>query len=670
MATDEGPSDGRLRSRRLTSTFLPRFLLAFLAAVAFEGANSLLPMLSMVVTLEPLPAVPFLSGVLFGWTGIFGSLIGQISYRLLLLDPTGNGSLDLYRYLGLPLSYLPIGIVGYLAFRLIPEVGRGFPNARSYGALVLGGVAGGVVTSLVLRLLPLEGLAYEGGFLVQSASNLVSILLLGPPVLLIASRWLRPLMVPIPEESSLPTPFPANLDLHGLGPQLEARMVLFLLALITITATVVPLAKSTPQVGGWTLLGYLGLVVWAAMAHGLRGGLLATSFSGILYLAGRAYIDRDLLPDDPDLYAVGLYADFVVFSVVAVVVGAGREEEISLRRDREQREHQLTILNEMADLLQSSLSFEEAYRIIKINTRRLFPRQSGALSMLRDAELLEAAVTWGTPTTETFFRTGGCWALRRGQPYLTRAGGTKPFCPHFPQATGETFCVPLVAQGETLGVLHLEDPNRLSQRLRDLALSAAKQIDLALANLRLRESLRQQSIRDALTGLFNRRYMSEVLRRETYRSQREGEPFVLVLFDIDHFKKFNDTYGHEAGDLVLRRIAGYLQEQTRPQEIFCRWGGEEFVHLQLGASLEDGRDRAEDIRCGVRALEMEYEGLALGPVTLSLGVAAFPSHGEREEDVLRAADEALYRAKARGRDQVVLAEEVISDENLDSTITH
>jgi len=559
-----------------------------------------------------------------------------------------------YRCFGLPLSYVPIGVAGYLAFRLIPGVGRGFPNARSYGALVLGGVAGGILTSTFFQL-PL------GGFLVHAASNLVSILLIGPPVLLLGSRWRRPQMVELPDESRLDVPFPANLDLQGLGTHLHARMTLFLLALIAITATVVPLAKSTPQVGGWPLLGYLGLVVWAAMAHGLRGGLLATSFSGILYLAGRAYIDRDLLPDDPALYAVALYADFVVFSVVAVVVGAGREEEIRLRREREQRELQLTILNEMADLLQSSLSSEEAYRIIALNTRRLFPRQSGALSMLRGAELLEVVVTWGTPSTERFFRTGGCWALRRGQPYVARAQGSKPLCPHFVDALGETFCVPLIAQGETLGVFHLEDPHGLSQRLRDLARAAAKQIDLALANLNLRESLRQQSIRDSLTGLFNRRYMTEVLRRETYRSHREEQPFVLILFDIDHFKKFNDTYGHEAGDLVLRKIAEYIQEQARKGEVVCRWGGEEFVYLQLGAVLEEGRRRAEELRHGVRQLRMEYEGLSLGPVTLSLGVAAFPHHGDREEDVLRAADEALYRAKALGRDQVAMAQAAIAE---------
>ena len=629
------PSRGRM--------LILRFGIALLAAIAVETANSLLGRFT-VVTLEPLPAMAFLAGVLFGWPGILGTLSGQIFYRFTFLE-----ALSPLDHLTIPLSYAPIGIAGYLAFRLVPRAGRGFPNARSYGALVAGGLAGGAVTALLFQL-------PAGGFLVLLASNLVSILLLGPPVMLLASRGQDSWWVDLPDEGRLPVPFPQNLDLQGQPQDLHGRLFLFLLTLVTITSVVVPLAHSTPQVGGWTLLGYLGLVVWAAMAHGLRGGLLATSFSGILYLAGRAYIDRDLLPDDPNLYAVGLYADFVVFSVVAVVVGAGREEECRLRQEMERREKKLRVLNEMADLLQASLNLKEAYAIVDQKVEQLLPGLVGDLSLMKDGDFLERTVRWGAPSGRSMFAPEDCWALRRGRPYHVGDTSRHPACAHIAPEAQDSFCVPLVAHGETLGVLHLEGSGRLPETHRALALSAGKQIALALANIQLRDSLRAKSIRDPLTGLFNRRYMNETLHREIHRARREDRSIAILIADIDHFKNFNDTYGHEAGDRVLQTLAEYLQTQARKEDIVCRWGGEEFVWVQLGADLQNGRLRAEEIRRGVQELTLDYEGHDLGPVTLSVGVASFPLHGASEETVMRAADAALYRAKDRGRNRVVVAQ--------------
>jgi diguanylate cyclase (GGDEF)-like protein len=189
-----------------------------------------------------------------------------------------------------------------------------------------------------------------------------------------------------------------------------------------------------------------------------------------------------------------------------------------------------------------------------------------------------------------------------------------------------------------------------------LAVTVAEQFALALANLRLRETLRGQSIRDPLTGLFNRRYMEETLDRELRRAERERRALSLILLDIDRFKSFNDTFGHEAGDTVLASLGALLRSTLRAGDVACRYGGEEFVLILPAASLADAHRRAEEIRESIRGLRVSLGGRPLEAVRCSMGVAAFPEHGEEGDALLRAADAALYRAKGEGRDQVVLAD--------------
>ncbi len=635
-----------------------RFALAATAAASMERINTWLGGFT-VVALEPLPALAFLTGALFGWTGVIACLLGQITYRcgFLSLPWPEMTSTEIWSCARVPLAYLPIGLCGHLTFRSAEGLGRGFPNARSYAALVGSAFLGGLATALLFDLPP-------GAVLVHSASNFASVLLVAPPVLLLADRFLRPWMAEIRGEARLPKPFPANLAIGDQTGDMTGRLLLILCAMLLVTGLVVPLAQRIPLVGGWPLLGYLGLVVWASLGHGLRGGLFVTSLSGIFYLAGRSFIDRDFLPDDPALYAAGLYADFVVFSVVAVVLGSGREGELALLRERADGEHRATILNEMADLLQASLDREEVCEIVLRFAQRLFPDESGALCLLSPASgSLQAKVRWGDPGTSSPFSTEDCWSLRRGRPHFRDVSSRihpaqSPPCPHLSEVGGSTtFCVPLIAQGETLGVFYLEDgAGRLQPAKRHLAVAASRQIALALANLDLRHSLLEQSIRDPLTGLFNRRYLNETLHRERIRAIRQGSSFVILLADIDHFKRFNDTHGHIAGDVVLCALASFLKEQSRGEDIVCRWGGEEFIWVQLGSDLDAGLRRAEEICRGVRELELSHEGRDLGTISLSIGVAAYPHHGSTEDCVIQAADAALYRAKEQGRNRVVCAE--------------
>jgi diguanylate cyclase (GGDEF)-like protein len=173
---------------------------------------------------------------------------------------------------------------------------------------------------------------------------------------------------------------------------------------------------------------------------------------------------------------------------------------------------------------------------------------------------------------------------------------------------------------------------------------------LITANQRLQE----QAMHDTLTGLYNRRYLMESFERELHRARRGKEHLGVMIIDIDHFKRFNDTFGHAAGDEVLRSVANFMLTLVRGEDILCRFGGEEFVLVQVKASAEAIMQRAEKFRQGVGNHEIEHDGQRLGPVTLSIGISMFPDHGTSAQAVLQAADTALYRAKNSGRNRVVM----------------
>jgi diguanylate cyclase (GGDEF)-like protein len=219
-----------------------------------------------------------------------------------------------------------------------------------------------------------------------------------------------------------------------------------------------------------------------------------------------------------------------------------------------------------------------------------------------------------------------------------------------------------MAQNEALGIVSLQRrasqdrmeplPRSSSEDVRQLAGVLARQVALALGNLKLKESLKNQSICDPLTGLFNRRYMEESLEREFSRANRSKTTVAIIMMDIDHFKRFNDTFGHQAGDALLRSLGDLLKRNTRGQDIACRYGGEEFVIVLSDSNLAGALQRAEILRQQVKQLSVEYAGQLLGAVSVSIGVALFPDHGTTMGDVLRASDQALYCAKREGRDRV------------------
>jgi diguanylate cyclase (GGDEF)-like protein/PAS domain S-box-containing protein len=327
----------------------------------------------------------------------------------------------------------------------------------------------------------------------------------------------------------------------------------------------------------------------------------------------------------------------------------------------EQRAREITLLNDMGDLLQTCRTEEEAYIVVSQIMTRLFPNESGTLYILSPSRTLaEGMAHWGSLTLPQTLVPDDCWALRRGHMHVSQQTSVGLVCQHLQTPLPAcALCVPMMAQSEMLGIFHLcREQGVFSEATKQLAITVAEHIALALATLRLQETLRHQAIRDSLTGLYNRRYMEESLEREMGRAIRRSSSLGVIMLDLDHFKRFNDTYGHAAGDAVLRELGAFLKSHIRSEDIACRYGGEEFALIILDADLHSVRRIAEHMCASVHHLNVWSHGQSLGRVTLSLGAAIFPEDGTTADEVIRAADAALYQAKAQGRDRVVLSQDI------------
>jgi diguanylate cyclase (GGDEF)-like protein/PAS domain S-box-containing protein len=367
-------------------------------------------------------------------------------------------------------------------------------------------------------------------------------------------------------------------------------------------------------------------------------------------------------------------APLVVATIVDITARANLQEQLAqaheeLRRhadELEERGREMSLLAQMGELLESCQTLDEAYAVIAGIAGPLFPGDAGALYALASSRTAaEAVATWGSPPPmRSVFHPTDCWALRRSRLHVVHDGDPELRCPHVeePISTG-LLCEPLAAQTETLGLLHVQVRRRAAGKSRAALLAnrerlvktLGEQVALALANIRLRGTLREQSSRDPLTGLFNRRYMEESLDREVRRAAREGYGLGLLMADLDKFKQLNDAFGHLAGDDELRKIGAFLATAVRGEDVACRFGGEEFVVMLPKASLDDTRRRAEALREGIKAYQPDEPNRLYPPVTMSVGVAAYPEHGTSVEQLILAADSAMYRAKVQGRDRVVVA---------------
>ena len=338
------------------------------------------------------------------------------------------------------------------------------------------------------------------------------------------------------------------------------------------------------------------------------------------------------------------------------------QELEELVAELKQRNAEMLLLNGISDYLQSCLTVAEACATIATLSQPLFPEISGAIFMITNSrDILEIVTSWGNRLcSKTIFHPKDCWALRRGRLHWIGSEKHDLFCNHIDHQNPplESLCIPMIAQGETIGLLYLcaSKPDILTENKQQIARGVAEQLGLAIANITLREKLLNQSIRDPLTGLFNRRYLEEFLTKEIARADRNQYAVGIIMIDLDHFRQFNNTLGHDAGDLVLKEIGKLLNNMIRTSDVACRYGGEEMTLILPEASLEAAYQKADEIRKAIEQLELNYKGKMMESITASLGVACYPDRGTTGCAVIQAADAALYRAKAAGRNQVIVAD--------------
>lgn len=340
----------------------------------------------------------------------------------------------------------------------------------------------------------------------------------------------------------------------------------------------------------------------------------------------------------------------------------GASELQSALGDARQLAETLRRLSLLGEMLQSCREPDEAIAVIERALPPLLPDMSGCLALINPSHnAVEARMHWGTrgaDLADGVFAPDECWALRRSQAHPGFGEIAAPPCAHLVHAgvtAGHTLCLPLSAQGQVLGVLSLVAEHAFDPNSRELMLTVGDQLALAIANLRLQQSLREQSIRDPLTGLFNRRYLEASLPRELARAERRGSHVALLMLDLDHFKRYNDSHGHDAGDALLAQFGTTLTRLCRGEDIPCRYGGEEFTVVLVDIDAESALARAEAIRSATSHIELRHRSQRLPAPSVSVGVA-MSSEGITPEELKRTADQALYRAKREGRDRVVVHE--------------
>lgn len=329
-------------------------------------------------------------------------------------------------------------------------------------------------------------------------------------------------------------------------------------------------------------------------------------------------------------------------------------------QELEQRTKEMTLLSEMGDILRACFTTEEIYDVIMRVAREIFPKQGGALFVIGPSRnIVESVAEWGDVSgLELTFTPDECWALRRGRVHLVEDIRVGLLCKHLhaPSPSGY-LCVPMMAQSEAVGVLHLRIPEgrQMPEAKRRVAMAMAEHVAMALSNLRLHERLRNQSIRDQLTGLFNRSFMEESLELELRRASRSQLPLSVIMLELDNFQSINDNYGLDVGDSILRRTGMLLQANVRKGDIACRYSNQTYVILLPQSNYEISRQRAENLCSFARNLEVKYQGTQVGHISASVGLAVFPGHGQTAEILLRSAEAALNRAKSSGGDCIIVA---------------
>ncbi len=320
------------------------------------------------------------------------------------------------------------------------------------------------------------------------------------------------------------------------------------------------------------------------------------------------------------------------------------------------------LLSAIAEMLQSAADREDADDILRAGVAKLLPGLGGALYCFNNSrDRLDLSTAWPgagdgpRPEAPDHIASGICWAIKRGKPHRNLGEPGALRCRHCLPGTS-SLEIPMAARGELYGLLELtasgDDADQRLGEARQIAGALADAMSLALSSIALREQLRNQALRDPLTGLYNRRFMEEMLDRSVQDAERRRAPLSAMMIDLDHFKMLNDQFGHATGDAVLRQVATTVMAVLRGSDVACRYGGEELAVLMPDCDMDLALAKAEQIRSAIAGISRDGR---VPPITASLGVASRPETAARAEDLLSQADTALYAAKQQGRDRVVAA---------------
>lgn len=333
------------------------------------------------------------------------------------------------------------------------------------------------------------------------------------------------------------------------------------------------------------------------------------------------------------------------------------------------KNEKITLLLEMSDVMLACNSLKELSEIIAKYCGKILNHTSGLFYIMHPSKnYLDATATWGTPISKNSdFVPDECWALRLGHIHSTGTSDKELICEHARVDVKDQLsylCVPLRAQSETYGLLYVEISSingvpRLITGNERMWINAFAEISaLSLANIRLRDNLRYHSMRDSLTSLYNRRYLEEFLLKLIHQSDRANMPIAVMMLDIDYFKRINDVYGHDVGDIVLKELSQLFSNEIRQGDLAARYGGEEFIIVLYNTSEDIAKIRAEEIKKAVSQLQFRYGAEKTSSITISIGISVFPNDGKTASELIAVADKALYFAKNSGRNKVVMSSEI------------
>ncbi|CAH7146411.1 Diguanylate cyclase [Vibrio chagasii] len=336
------------------------------------------------------------------------------------------------------------------------------------------------------------------------------------------------------------------------------------------------------------------------------------------------------------------------------------EEEQKKQDERiRQRTHEIELMHRLANMLAACNNMVEAQQIVSDILPRILGKVNGSVSLMRASRnQLITQLDWGdTWPGSTSFAPEECWSLRKGRAHQSNDDFHSLTCGHMHEMeNNQTLCIPLTAHGNTIGIMHLyfgQGHIEIDPITEQLAFSVSEHLGLALANLSLQEKLRSQALSDPLTGLFNRRFFEQKLEEHSMNSATSEQPLSLLMLDLDHFKRFNDNFGHDAGDFVLKEISALLKQSVSEDEIACRLGGEELAVLLPHYTMQQATEFGQTLCDAVRSMHLEHKGLSLGQLGVSIGVATYPKPASDTESLVKMADNALYMAKDMGRSRVV-----------------